>query len=119
MDADFSVEDAQGKTNDGIGLQDLEAGVAGRGDETPVVDRDPINDTSQLGAVVPQIGPVWVGDAAPVENFSLDNSIDSDDGISSNGDVGLMDISNPNDNAAPSAVSRATGFEGQTTFDAC
>jgi hypothetical protein len=118
MDADFSVEDAQGKTNDGIGLQDLEAGVAGRRDETPVVDRDPINDTSQLGAVVPQIGPVWVGDAAPVENFSLDNSIDSDDGISSNGDVGLMDISNPNDNAAPSAVSRATGFEGQTTFDA-
>jgi hypothetical protein len=119
MDADFSVEKAQVKTNDGnIMMQDLEAGVSGHQDGTPIVDRDPINDTPQLGAVVPQVGPVWVGDAAAVENFTLDDSIDSDDGSSSEGDVGLMDISNPNDNAASSAVSRATGFEGRSTFDA-
>jgi hypothetical protein len=120
MDADFSVENAQGKTNDGaIVMQDLEAGVAGRRDETIIVGRDPINDLSQLGAVIPQVGPVWVGDAAAAETFTLDDSIDSDDEIGSEGDVGLMDISNPNDNAAPSAVSRATGSEGRSTFDAC
>jgi hypothetical protein len=120
MDADFSVENAQGKTNDGaIVMQDLEAGVAGRRDETIIVGRDPINDLSQLGAVIPQVGPVWVGDAAAAETFTLDDSIDSDDEIGSEGDVGLMDISNPNDNAASSAVSRATGSEGRSTFDAC
>jgi hypothetical protein len=120
MDADFSVEDAQGKRNDGnIAMQDLEAGVASRQDETPVVDRGPIDDAPQLGAVVPQVGPVWVGGAAALETFTLDDSIDSNDGISSNGDVGLMDISNPSPNAAPSALCRATGFENRTTSDAC
>jgi hypothetical protein len=118
MDADFSVEDAQGKTNDvNMLMQDLEVGVAGPQDETTIIGRDPIHDTPQLGAVVSHVSPVWVEGAAVVDNFTLDNSIESEDGISSNGDVGLMDISNPNDNAAPSAVSRTTGFEGRRTFD--
>jgi hypothetical protein len=120
MDADFSVENIQCKaSDDNIAMQDLEAGVASRQDETPVVDRGPIDDAPQLGAVVPQVGPVWVGGAAAVETFTLDDSIDSNDGISSNGDVGLMDISNPSPNAAPSALCRATGFENRTTSDAC
>jgi hypothetical protein len=53
MDADFSVEDAQGKTNDvNMLMQDLEVAVAGPQDETTIIGRDPIHDTPQLGAVV-------------------------------------------------------------------
>jgi hypothetical protein len=119
MDAEFSVEDARGKTNDGdVVMEDLEAGVAGRRDETTIIDRDPIHGTPQLGAVVSHVSPVWVGGAAAVDNFTLDNSIDSEDGISSNGDVGLVNIPIPNDHATPLAISSTTGYEGRMTSDA-
>jgi hypothetical protein len=119
MDADFSAEDAQGKALDGdIVMQDLEVGVAGRRVETPIVERNSINGAPQLGAVASHVGPVWIGGAAAVKNFTLDDSIDSEDEISSNGDVGLVNISIPNDEAAPSGVSRMTGFEDRVTSDA-
>lgn len=112
-DEAMSDEEARRKVNDeGIAMRDLEAGVAGRHRETSIVRRDSANEMSLHGAVTPPPRFAASGSTASLDNFTLDNSITTDDDeVGLNGDVGLMGILHPNSDAELSTPSRPTELE--------